>query len=224
MPEPVIPATLYNRIKLFENQQVFMPIAKLKKIGTVFIHYDMHNDYGAAILHRHHDLRHNYVMIHADLTQPGDSCVSTPLSDVGTSPLFPHSLYLESDGSFRPYEYDRAPPRKHLQPDFLQALRETIVEEKLGDTFALVRAPNSGLRETIEYLLPGDDGTISLLKEFDHGRHGDHGDSIMAQWVFRRTESGDIDCIGVRKCERLKSGLHKVINEQNLTKLRSLLD
>jgi hypothetical protein len=208
----ILPASHFNYIRLFEQQGPVDP-QSLADIGAIFVENQMHHQYGAAILHRHLDLPEGHILLHSTPDKDVKLCKPESLNSLNPSQLVPNSLFVNTEHKFQAFEYDTGIQRKKFSDQFLCQLRNFLTAKSLCDSIAIVPAPASdgGFEDSVEHLLPNNQGMISIPRYLVKDEEVDLGRSVITGWTFHQHEDGIIECRGNKRCELQSSGLHKVV-------------
>jgi hypothetical protein len=208
----ILPASHFNCIPSFEQQGTVDP-ESLAGIAAIFVENQMHDQYGAATLHRHLDLPEGHILVHSTPSKDVDLCKPESLERLDPSQLIPNSLFLNTKAKFQAFEYDIGIQRTPFSDQFFSELRSFLTVKNLTNSIAIVPAPASdgGLQDSVEYLLPNKQGMISVPRGLFKDRDVDLGRSVITGWTFHQHEDGIIECRANKRCVTQSSGLHKVV-------------
>jgi hypothetical protein len=206
----LLPALGFNRIRLFEEQEHTISDDDLRALGQIFVTTNMHHDWAAGLLHRHHTIQDGSIMMH-ELDRGHDICRVVPLESRDPMHILPNSFFLNSDNKFQPSEYDIESTRTPLHEEFLRKLLNLFLDRGLGDLLAIIPnpPPHSGLQDAVEYELLNGQGTICVPRAESEEHGGVSGLSVTTGWSFCRTNHGDLGVNEIKTCKVQPSGYHK---------------
>lgn len=175
-------AAHYSTVPLFEQQQHDVDIGVLHALAHVFVRYELHEDFGISLLHRHYDIAENTVMVHTKSWEEDryvDRCRAEML---GLRPIYPILFYLHNQREYLPCEYSACVPKtKTPSEQFLQELASLLQEKNLENVLGLsIRTDED--EHWLEQMPPDDTGTMATTTSLD-----DAAGWIPTGWAFRRT-------------------------------------
>lgn len=208
----VVPASVFNGIRTFEEQNWALNPRVLKAIAEIFVQNQMHHQYKAGILHRHQELEEGCVMIHTERSVDIDVCQSKSLSDLDVTQLVPTSLFLNENHIFQGCEYDINGEEMELDLEFASQLREFLVANQLEKVITVIPniAIDSGLHDSIEFMHPNGNGTIRIPSQQADAVDDHATDPVITEWSFSQNEQGIVECKGNNVCSPQNNGKHRV--------------
>ncbi len=180
----VLEASMFNRIKTFEEQEKAFNPRTLQSIADIFVRNQMHHQYGAGILHRHQELEEGCVMVHTERNVDIDVCQSRNLSDLDVTQLAPISLFLNEEGNFQGFEYGINGQKTELGDDFASQLRDFLFANQLQKVVAVVsKLPMVGdcCHDSIEFIHPTGNGTVRISRQQAGAADGDTTDPVLTE-------------------------------------------
>lgn len=218
----LLQASMFNRIKTFEEQEKAFNPRILQGIADIFVQNHMHHQYGAGILHRHQELEDGCVMVHTERNVDIDVCQSMSLRDLDVTQLAPTSLFLNEEGNFQGFEYSIDGQKMELGKGFASQLRDFLVANQLQKVVAVVSKPSivsDRSHDSIEFMHPTGNGTVRIPRQQAGAADGDTTDPVLTEWTFSKNQQGIVECKGNNVCSPKVNGMHKVFVD---SKLRSL--
>jgi hypothetical protein len=215
----VLEASMFNRIKTFEEQERALNPRILQTIADIFIHNQVHHQYGAGILHRHQELEEGCVMVHTERSIDIDVCQSKSLSDLDIMQLAPTALFLNEEGNFQGFEYGVNGQKIELGNEFASQLRDFLVANQLEKVVAVVSklsVAGGGCHDSTEFMHPSGNGTVRIPRQKAGAADGDTMDSVLTEWTFSENEQGIIECKGNNVCSPQNNGKHRVFIDSKL--------
>ncbi|KAL9124570.1 MAG: hypothetical protein Q9217_006109 [Psora testacea] len=218
----VVPASVYNDIRTFEEQDTSLNPRMLKNIADIFVQNQMHNHYRAGLLHRHQELEEGCVMVHTERSVDIDVCQSKSLSDLDVTQLVPTLLFLNENLVFQGCEYYINGEEIELDIKFASQLREFLVVHQLEKVVALIPklVTDSGLHDSIEFMHPNGNGTIRIPRRHADTTDGHATDPVITEWSFSKNEQGIVECKGNNVCSPQNNGKHRVFIDSKPHHLR----
>ena len=218
----VLEASIFNKIKTFEEQEKALNPHVLQAIADIFIQNQVHHQYGAGILHRHQELEEGCVMVHTERNVDIDVCQSISLSDLDVTQLTPTSLFLNEEGNFQGFEYGINGQKTEFGDEFASQLRDFLVANQLQKLVAVISKLSMAgdcCHDSIEYIHPTGNGTVRIPQQQAGGADEHITDPVLTEWTFSTNEQGIIECKGNNVCSPQNNGKHRVFVD---SKLRSL--
>lgn len=200
--EPLTVASLYNSIATFEEQVHNVNQSILLDLADLFHRYDMHGDFGLCLLHRHHTLQPNHVMVHTKTPDGLDICEA---EELGFRDIHPCAFIVSSQDEFTAFEFEASSmpscvsPTRAFLAELASFLRKTGHHRILG----LVRLSQSRLPWNETLLLNGR-GTIARQASEEKPVLA----GVVTEWAFS-VVNGEISVTAMKGCDEPPSGGHK---------------
>lgn len=212
MHTDILTARSFNQIPRFDEQAHTVGNSALQALGELFVEHDMHRNYCVGLLHRHFDLQDGQIMIHEPPRCHGVICKAQNICDIQRSKLVPHSIFLNDELKFQPYEYELSSEQHGIDPDFLASLRALLIALNLQNIFSVTRRADSSTpdRVAVETLLPEISGMHTAYLNAERSAMQCEHSTVTTLWGFQKDFKGDVKILELQRCVKNAAGVHDV--------------
>lgn len=212
-------AFVFYNIKTFEEQETALNPRVLQAIADIFVQNQMHNQYGAGILHRHQVLEEGCVMVHTKRSAEIAVCQSKSVNDLDVTQLVPTSLFLNEERNFQGLEYGINGEKIELGNKFAYQLRAFLIANQLERIIAVIpklAIDGGDCHDSIEFMHPSGNGTVRIPRQQAGSADSDITEPVITEWGFSKNKQGIIQCKGNTVCSPQNNGKHRVFIDSKL--------